>query len=71
MTVQTSAKEPARTDGSRVPILVGEASFEESRKQGVAFEPDLTEQKRAKGEARESERQHREIQMELAHANRI
>jgi C4-dicarboxylate-specific signal transduction histidine kinase len=33
--------------------------------------PDLTEQKRAERKARESERRHREIQMEQAHANRI
>jgi C4-dicarboxylate-specific signal transduction histidine kinase len=70
-TVQASAKESARNDGRRVPILAGGASFEESRKQGVAFLPDLTEQKRAEGEARESERRHREIQIERAHANRI
>jgi C4-dicarboxylate-specific signal transduction histidine kinase len=52
-------------------MLVGGASFEEGGKQGVAFVPDLTEQKRAEGEVRESERRYREIQMELAHANRI
>jgi len=36
MTVQASEKESARNDGSRVPILVGAAGFEEGRKQGVA-----------------------------------
>jgi C4-dicarboxylate-specific signal transduction histidine kinase len=32
---------------------------------------DLTERKRAEAEARESERQYREMQMQLAHANRV
>jgi C4-dicarboxylate-specific signal transduction histidine kinase len=32
---------------------------------------DLTERKRAEAEARESERRYREMQMELAHANRV
>jgi PAS domain S-box-containing protein len=32
---------------------------------------DITERKRAEGEARESERRYREVQMELAHANRL
>ena len=32
---------------------------------------DLTERKRAEAEARESERRYREVQMELAHANRV
>ena len=39
--------------------------------QGVAFVLDLTERKRAEAEARESERRYREVQMELAHANRV
>ena len=41
------------------------------RDQGVAFVLDLTERKRAEAEARESERRYREMQMELAHANRV
>ena len=32
---------------------------------------DLTERKRAETEMRESERRNRELQMELAHANRV
>src|SRR6202040_3678337 len=32
---------------------------------------DLSEQKRAEAEARESERRYREMQMEVAHANRV
>jgi C4-dicarboxylate-specific signal transduction histidine kinase len=52
-------------------VLIGAASFEESRNQGVAFVLDLTERKRAEAEARESERRYREVQMELAHASRV
>jgi PAS domain S-box-containing protein len=40
-----------RKDGSRVPILVGAALFEEGRDQGVAFVLDLTERKLAAEEA--------------------
>ena len=47
-TVQPFEKEYFRKDGSRVPVLVGAASFEESGDQGVAFVLDLTERKRAK-----------------------
>jgi C4-dicarboxylate-specific signal transduction histidine kinase len=36
-----------------------------------SFVLDLTERKRAETEMRESERRYRELQMELAHANRV
>ena len=58
-------------DGSRVPVLIGVATFEDGGTQGVAFVLDLTERKRAEAEARKSERRFREMQMELAHANRV
>ena len=39
-------KEYIRKDGSRVPILLGAALFEDSQHEGVAFAIDLTERKR-------------------------
>ncbi len=43
-----------RRDGSRMPVLVGAASFE-GENQGVAFVLDLTERKRAEQASRQSE----------------
>ena len=54
-----------------MPVLIGSAAFDEQRDQGVAFVLDLTERKRAEAEARASEQRYREVQMELAHANRV
>ncbi|NUT78734.1 AAA family ATPase [Pseudomonas sp. C1C7] len=64
-------KEYFRKDGSRVPVLVGLAMFEPSRKQGVAFVLDLSERKKAEQQVRDGERRYREVQTELAHANRV
>jgi PAS domain S-box-containing protein len=62
--LQPFEKEYFRKDGSRVPVLIGVAAFEQDGSQGVAFVLDLTERKRSEAKARE-------VQMELAHANRI
>jgi PAS domain S-box-containing protein len=64
-------KEYSRKDGSRVPVLVGRATFEGRPNEGVGFVLDLTERKEAEAQARESERRYREVQIELAHANRV
>ncbi|WP_455282641.1 trifunctional serine/threonine-protein kinase/ATP-binding protein/sensor histidine kinase [Cupriavidus necator] len=69
--VQPFEKEYVRKDGSRVPVIVGLATFEASRKEGVAFVLDLTERKQAEEKVRESERRYRDVQTELAHANRV
>src|SRR6202795_3741057 len=64
-------KEFTRKDGSRVPVLIGGATFEEGGNQGVAYVLDLTERKRVEAEAHENEQRYREAQLELAHANRV
>ena len=64
-------KEYLRKDGTRVPVLIGLAAFDERRLEGFAFVVDLTERRQAEAEARESERRYREVQASLAHAGRV
>src|SRR6202007_2244056 len=66
-TVQPYEKEWFRKDGSRVPVLVAGALFEDSSREGVAFALDLSEQKQTEAER---ERLQQELG-HLAHLNRV
>jgi PAS domain S-box-containing protein len=48
-------KEYTRKDGTRIPVLMGGATFEEGGNQGMAYVLDLTERRRAEEALRESE----------------
>ncbi|MEM5372562.1 AAA family ATPase [Paraburkholderia azotifigens] len=52
--IHPTEKEYIRSDGSRVPVMVGRAAFDASGKEGIAFVVDLTERKEAEHRLRES-----------------
>ena len=70
-------KEYIRKDGSRVPILIGAAIFEDNRGEGVCFVIDSTERRRVEQAIRESEEHFRflndlgEATRTLADSNQI
>ncbi|MDB5859496.1 MAG: protein kinase [Ramlibacter sp.] len=64
-------REYLRKDGTRVPVLMGLAAFDDRRLEGLAFVIDLTERKQAEAEAREKERSYLEVQAALEHASRV
>jgi PAS domain S-box-containing protein len=63
-TTQPFEKEYFRKDGSRVPVLVGQARIRESGSGAVVFVVDLTQRKRA-------EEALRQLEADFAHMNRV
>jgi PAS domain S-box-containing protein len=70
-TTQPYETECLHSSGARVPVLIGSAKFAGTQEQGVSFVVDLTERKRAEQAVRESERRYLEVELALAHANRL
>jgi C4-dicarboxylate-specific signal transduction histidine kinase len=69
--VQPFEKEYFRKDGSRVPVLVGGANFEDNVGEGVAFVLDLTERKRAEDARTRAETERQQARSALAHRQRV
>lgn len=70
-TIQPYETEYLHSSGARVPVLVGSAKFAGTQEEGVSFVVDLSERKRAEQAVRESERRYLEVELALAHANRL
>jgi PAS domain S-box-containing protein len=69
--VEPFEKEYFRKDGSRVPVLVGGANFEDHVGEGVGFVLDLTERKRAEEARTRAEAELQQTRSALAHRQRV
>jgi PAS domain S-box-containing protein len=69
--VQPFEKEYFRRDGSRVPVLVGGAHFEDNVGEGVAFVLDLTVRRRAEDARTRAEAELQQARSALAHRQRV
>jgi PAS domain S-box-containing protein len=70
-TLHPFQKEYLRKDGSRIPVMIGGAMFEERKNEGVAFVLDLSQQRHAEDKRKRAEDALLEAQAELAHVTRV